>query len=61
MAIHYCHNCKHHSNLPDGVFCQWCLDRFAELGRLPMPADSIPATDPVSRINRALDALISEG
>lgn len=28
MRVHYCRECGWHSLLPDGVFCQWCLDVF---------------------------------
>lgn len=43
MAMeHYCHNCKHWSQLPDGTFCGHCLSAYVRLGRLPKATDPIP-------------------
>jgi hypothetical protein len=44
MRSNYCHNCRVHSSLPDGVHCGWCLRFFYAQGRLPTPAD--PASEP---------------
>lgn len=35
----WCHNCRYHRELRDGVHCGWCLDFFYEHGRLPLKGD----------------------
>lgn len=42
MAAHYCHCCRYHRELRDGVHCGWCLDFFYAHGRMPRKGDREP-------------------
>ena len=42
MAENWCHNCRYHRELPDNVHCAWCLEFFADAGRMPLPGDKLP-------------------
>jgi hypothetical protein len=50
----YCHNCRHDSQLRDGVFCGYCLDFYYANGRLPVKSDPIPDTSAMARLYAAM-------
>lgn len=50
MNANYCHNCRHHSTLPDGTHCGYCLEFFySHQGRLPTASDPVTPQDSLSK------------
>ena len=54
MSRHYCWNCNHFSDLPDGWHCAYCLRFFYANSRLPLRSDPVPATDSLSAVYTAM-------
>lgn len=56
----YCFNCGHHELLPDGTFCDWCLNFFRDHGRMSVPADADNEPEPeIDRVLRLFDKVKS--
>lgn len=54
---HYCHNCRYHALLPDGVYCAWCKEFFYTHGRLPLRTDPMGRQSTASDPRPAIDGL----
>ena len=57
MITHYCHNCGHHSELPDGTYCAYCLGHFARHARLPRATDIMVSETSLTRLYQTLDRM----
>lgn len=40
----YCHHCRHFGELPDGVYCDFCLKFLYTRGRMPMIGEELPTS-----------------